>query len=363
MKIIVGVILVVVNFCLPATYVLAHSDHRLYDSESSRQEILALKQVQRLIEKGSQLGEQDYYLQAEQLLDEIKQPSNEVRLYKAQIQQYFHNFDTALELLSVNKDDPAAILLRASIYFTQGKARQAHSECKQLFGQVDNLLAITCMAQANSLLGELNKSYKVLEAAITHVKSDDKESLAWSYVVLAEMAERLSDNEQALSFYKKALAINENDIPSRIAYSDILLKEKRFKEVLSLTKNYLHNDLLMLRYVRALNIQGDLRASDHFCELKRRVLNYTDKNRHLHYDLFAEYYLYFSTNFEYSLQWAKRHWQQQKTPRDARLLAKVAIQAADQESLDQITQWRTTLMLEDKNYDQLVNQSWLVSLN
>ncbi len=219
------------------------------------------------------------------------------------------------------------------------------------------------MAQANSLLGELDKGYKVLKAAIQHIHSKDQHALAWAYATLAEMAERKYDLGAAKSYYKKSLTIKANDHPSRIAYADILLAENNYDEVLSLTKDYLDNDLLMLRYVRALNIQGDKRTSDHFCELKRRVLNYTDNNRHLHYDLLAEYYLYFSADFEQSLQWARRHWQQQKTPRDARLLANVAIQAVDNKSLDEIQHWHTTYQVEDKGYEHLIKSSWLAMVD
>ena len=343
----------------------AHSEHSHHQNEKIELDDRdsRLNEVRLLMDKASHGNKEDYYSQAAKLLDKLKYSSVQSRLYKAEIQQYFHQFDEAVSTLSGNRHDPATSLMRAGIYFTQGKMTLAQQECKNIFGKVDNLLAITCMAQANSLLGELDKGYQVLTAAIKHVNTDDKQSLAWAYVTLAEMSERRFDRETAKLYYLKALKLNKNDHPSRIAYADLLLEEKKYRQVLSLTKDYLQNDLVMLRYVRALNIQGDPTTSDHFCELKRRVLNYTAKNKHLHYDLLAEYYLYFSDNFEYSLQWAKQHWQQQKTPRDARLLARVAIKAVDSDSLDKISQWRTTYHVEDKGYDRLLTNEWLVSLN
>ena len=118
-------------------------------------------------------------------------------------------------------------------------------------------------------------------------------------------------------------------------------------------------------YDVALNIQGDLRTSDHFCELKRRVLSYigtsdySKQNQHLHYDLIAEYFLYFSPDSEIALNWAKKHWQQQKTPRDARLLLKVAIAANDEAVIEEVQHWQAMFQTEDKSQQHLFKDSIL----
>ena len=181
----------------------------------------------------------------------------------------------------------------------------------------------------------------------------------WAYTTLAEMAERRNEIKTAMLFYERALKLKPNDIPSRIAYADLLISQKQYDKAQQITKDYLRNDLLLLRYVRALNIQGDMRMSDHFCDLKRRVLNYEYKKNHLHYDLMAEYYFYFSTDFDTALAYASKHWQQQKTPRDARLLATVALTAGDEDKLQAIHQWRGQRQLEDKLLDNILQYAVL----
>ena len=237
MKNIVGKILIVTSMCLATMIAEAHSEHGHHQSEnielSDRDS--KLNEVTLLMDKAQHGNKEDYYSQAAKLLDKLKYSSVQSRLYKAEIQQYFHQFDEAVSTLSSNQHDPATSLMRASIYFTQGKMTLAQQECKNIFGKVDNLLAITCMAQANSLLGELDKGYQVLTAAIKHVSTDDKQSHAWAYVTLAEMSERRFDRETAKSYYLKALTLNKNDFPSRIAFADLLLEEKKYQQVLSLT--------------------------------------------------------------------------------------------------------------------------------
>ena len=347
-----------------STLGIAHSNHHHPVKQEEGKTLNKIQKVELILKEARSKNDQNKYREAKTLLDEMGK-TVKVRLYLAEIQQYFHNFDSALSTLAPIKNNSSSGLLKASIYFTQGKVKRAHHECMKLFGAIDNLVAMTCLAQANSLLGQLDKAYGVLHASMQHMQSDNKQSQAWAYVTLAEMAERKSDTESARRFYQKALALNKNDYPSRIAYADLLLEEKNYSKVTAITKDYLNNDLIMLRYVRALNIQGDLRTSDHFCELKRRVLNYigtsnySKQNQHLHYDLIAEYFLYFSADSELALNWAKKHWHQQKTPRDARLLLKAAIEANDDAVIEEVKHWQGMFQTEDKRQQALFKDTIL----
>ncbi len=342
-----------------STFSFAHQYHAHSDERDTQMESKIMEQVQQQMEMARQQSDEQYYLKASKLLDKIKSSPTQKKIFQAEIQQYFHQFDQALDTLSELGENASTDLLHASIYFTQGKFQQAHQHCKRLFGQVENLMALTCISQANSLQGELDKAYKVLTAAITHIPSNSSHSRSWAYVTLAEMAERKADYETAKVFYEKALEINPVDIPTRIAYADILLQENNSLKTKTITLDYLHNDLLRLRYVRAINLIENNKAAEknsEYLKLKHRVEHYTEKNQHLHYDLLAEYYLYIKQDTGQALKWAKRHWQQQKTPRDARLLARVAQQAGDRLSKQQVINWQQFHGLEDKRLEKILHQ-------
>ena len=354
MKILMAVVLLGIN-----TLSFAHQYHAPHGERHEITDSKIMLQVKQLMEKGRQQSDEQYYLKASKLLDKVKKNSAQKTLFAAEIQQYFHHFDQALNTLNRVSPSASTDLLHASIYFTQGKVELAHQHCKRLFGQVDHLLALTCISQANSLQGELDRAYQALLAAVQHISSDSDQALSWAYVTLAEMSERKADYEIAKQFYSKALEINPTDMPTRIAYADILLSERNGSKTILITQDYLHNDLLRLRYVRAKNLYANDVNNKEYLILKDRIEHYTEKNQHLHYDLLAEYQLYIENNAQQALVWAKRHWQQQKTPRDARLLATVAAKTGDKEIKQWVTDWQQAHKTEDKPLADILNEQKL----
>ena len=342
-----------------STLVCAHQYHTHSDDDSHKpqQDNIYLKEAVHLLQQARRDSDETKYLQAEKILNKISRQTTQVKIYLAEIQQYFHRFDEALYTLQGIRHNTSAELLRAGIYFTQGKFSQAHAECKTLFGRADTLLAMTCTAHANSLQGELVKAYEVLEAAITHVPTKSQQAKAWALVTLAEMSERNDDAVKAKHFYSSALALNPNDLPSRIAYADILLLERDYAKTIELTKNFKSHDLLALRYIRALAHQDFNASKKEFTILKNRIENYSQEKRHLHFDLLAEYHLYFRQDPIKALYWAKRHWQQQKTPRDARLLAQLSIVAEDNTAINELKKWQQGFRLQDKKLEVLLRNS------
>lgn len=51
--------------------------------------------------------------------------------------------------------------------------------------------------------------------------------------------------------------------------ADIYINQKRYDDVIKLSKDYLKFDPVLLRYVRAMNIQEDLTTNGYFCEIKK----------------------------------------------------------------------------------------------
>ena len=344
MKFLVGLALVAVT-----GVTAAHSNHTHVESNS---------EIEKLIIAAKSSGQESDYLKVKRILVSTKSTDPKINLYRAEIQQHFHEFDNALASIERAPDMASTNLIKANILLTTGKSREAGNVCRKLFGKTDDLIALSCLAQAMSRHGDLNRSFTLLENFVEKHKNSSPDGRHWAYVVLAEMAERMANTDIAERYYKKAIQLRNNDVVSRIAYADLLLKQNRYELVSKLAKDYLDNDALLLRYVRALNIKGDLRNDAYFCELKRRVLNYqASEDKHVHYDLLAEYYHYFNQSQDEALKWVKLHWQQQKTPRDARLLARISSHVVDNVSLDLLLDWRHEQMLEDRLLDQLLGSS------
>lgn len=350
--------LLAVLLSLNSSVILAHVEHhdtniRFKSNKSDQSEFVT--EIKQLVNKAKASRDEKSY---KKVLSKIKieEVLNPVLfLYKADAQQYFHQFDEALYTLELATELPGAGLMKANILMTQGRFNEAINVCRQLVGKIDEVLAITCYSHAISLNGQLKKGYDVLSTFAKSIEIQREKDLQWSYAVLGEMAERLNEVDNAEKYYSKALKIDANDVSSRIALSDILIDQKRFDDVIKLTDKNLRYDPILLRYVRALNIQGDKRMNGYFCELKRRVLSYQNKKEHLHYDTKSEYQLYFTDDLEAAMKDIQQHWNQQKLPRDARLMSKVGVLKGEFEVLDEVRQWQLANRLEDKKLTKILN--------
>lgn len=310
--------------------------------------------IREWMQSARQEADPEYYAIARDMISRVKAKTAETQLYQAEVQQYFHQFDTALETLSDLGHSANADILRANIYYTQGRYLEQQVSCKQLFGEVDQLTALTCVSQATSLTGKLEKSYQLLSRAAELGQGSDPQTLHWAYVTLAEMSERLNQLDTAADWYAKALELQAQDVATRLAYADILLSLNKNSEAIQITQDYLQHDLLLLRYVRAQGLTAADTKNVDLIELERRVTSYSGDKPHMHYDFVAEYHIYFSHDYAAALKWAQKHWQGQKTPRDTRLLARASRLAGAVKTQLAVASWRAKLSVEDAQLDQLL---------
>lgn len=271
----------------------------------------------------------------------------------AYLQQHFHEFDQALKTLSKLENTAQTNLLKASIYLTQGKVSLAKSTCSALIGKTEHLLATTCIAKAMSRNGQWQQSYEMLRSmTLQHTgnqfKNAKTDSLQWAYATLAEIALQLNKKQVAENYYQQVLQLKSTDVVSRIEYSDFLINQARYEDVIKLTAGYTSNTAIFIRFVRANHALNKPTGKDYGPELKEAVLTMKNRNLHLHYDTLAEYSLYIKNKPQEALKWAKLHWAKQKTPRDTLLLTKSARSANDFAVLGMISNWNRQLQLAAK---------------
>lgn len=304
-------------------------------------------EIETLLDTARRTSAEKDYQRVYKQLKALNTRDPKLLLYLAEVQQHFHEFDAALTTLQRIPQTAASLLLRANIEYTQGKYAASQQSCKALFRQGVTLYALICSAQASALQGQLERSYRLLDSLQQQQRIQDKAALHWLYVNLAEMAERNNDEPHALEFYQKALVLQPDDIPTLIAYTDILLSKQDYQQVQLLTRNHLQHDPLLLRYVRALNLKDDVKNNLYFHQLTHRLIEHKNR-RHLHGDSIAEYYYYFTNDGQTAHHWARQHWARQKTPRDARLLARTATRIHDRGSIAMLQKWQKTCGLQDQ---------------
>ena len=312
------------------------------------------KVIAAMLERAKQSSSERLYGEAETMLYKPGVAINRhqgLLLIKADIQQHFHQFEDALITLQSIKHSPQARLLEANILLTQGEYEKARQACTGLIGNSSLLLVTTCITQTISMRGQLTESYTLLQKVFEQYQNNDPDSHHWALTSLAEMAERLSDDVAAINYYQQAIQILPTDIVSRIALFDLHLKHQNTGSALSVLNGHDKNDALLLRAIRAADKKPgqnkDKSKQTNLNRLKQRIALLEVRNDNLHLDTLAEYYLYINRNPTKAAKWARAHWTNQKTPRDARLLLRAAVQANDINSIQLLRNWQQLHNFED----------------
>lgn len=206
---------------------------------------------------GKAQGDPRYYSYATATLapwEKQKKSPVSIKLLLADIKQYQHRFNEALELLDAillaESNYQEAILMRAAIYTELGKYSRSDDDCRQL---KDRGLETTCLALNKSLNGYPVEAYEDLRALSF---GDDQASL-WSLTIVAEVAARLAKYEEAEQYYQRALAINDHDIYLLGSYADFLLDQAENQAVIDLLEEIREVESLALRYRMAQGVNHD----------------------------------------------------------------------------------------------------------
>ncbi len=190
----------------------------------------------------------------------LEVPPTQVQVLRASIRQYRHDFAGAIsDLSAVIEREPGhteARILRAMIHIVQARYGEARIDCHAVREQ-NPLIGSGCNAMVDGSTGKASTAYSELRAVLNqHANVSPSEKL-WVQIRLAELAQRLGHAQIAESHYRQALALNIPDGFLLASFADFLLDQKRPEEVVTLLKNKVRSDVLLLRLAlaeRALNM-------------------------------------------------------------------------------------------------------------
>jgi tetratricopeptide (TPR) repeat protein len=289
-------------------------------------------------------------------------PPNSVILLRATLRQAVHDFDEALQdlnqVISAEPRNYQARLTRAIILQVRGEYPEALKGCRSLvlFGR--NLVTATCIASVNSLKGEAKTSRDILIGALENSRPDDESPQVrlWALTILAEIEARIGDNAAAEQHFRQAMALGLRDGYLLGAYADFLLDAGRPQEVLTLLKDELRIDPLLLRFALAEKMTGASAVSSHIADLDERFKMSRLRGDVSHRREEARFALYLSNRASDALQLAEANWTVQREPWDARLLLETALAAGTPASARPVLDWLTTSQLEDDQIQKLASR-------
>jgi tetratricopeptide (TPR) repeat protein len=314
----------------------------------------AVALARRLVAIGRASSDPRPYGQAQAALRtwwDLSDPPPPVRLLRATILQYNHDFRAALDDLSAyltaQPTDDSARLMQATILVVQADYPAAKASCQALAGRGIMLLKLACVASADSFMGDAAGALARLVAVIDYLAAPDPATQAWALVTAGEIAQRLGRDEQALALTRRAHALAPTDVYTLALLADLLLDRHQSAEVVELTRERLDQDALLVRLAEAEQELDRPEAAVHIAVLGQRFAAERARGTTPHLREEAIYVLRLRHEPQAALALAGANWQTQREPIDARLLLEAAAAAGDAAKAAPVLDWlKATATLE-----------------
>jgi hypothetical protein len=331
---------------------------------------LATAYARMAIAMGRQQADPRWYGYAQAALQpwwSLPEPPSEVRVLRATLAQNRHAFRAAIDDLdAVIANDPQhlqARLTRAVIHSVQGRYELARRDCGALLG-AGPLLTVSCIANAASLGGSAEATWRALDSALGLQAADTDDALQlWALTLRAELAERLGRDDTEHHFLAALAAPGgKSDRYLLAAYADWLNDQQRASDVLRLIDPSEDSDGLLLRRAIAraqlldagdASQRGPLR--EEIRTLEQRFAAEQARGGLLHRREAAMLALRVQGDIETALWLARENFREQREPLDARLLLAAALAAAEPAAAAEAVAWFKEHNIEDVRLQPIVD--------
>jgi len=253
-------------------------------------------------------------------------PVPDVLVLQATLQQSRHEFSASLatleRALTARPNDPQALLVRATVLRVLGRYPEAGASCEQFSRIVEPRLGALCTQSLRGLNGHLESAY----SALTQVSSQGwlNTEKSWLYSELGEMAVRLGRDADAQRWFEADLNLAPADFYVRAAYADLLLRQGRSGEALTLLHGKESFEPLLLRIAIAQRQLHDPQQAQSNARLRAAFAAETQRGEAVHRREQARFLLEVEDQPKLSLAAALENWAVQCEPDDVLVLVNAA---------------------------------------
>jgi tetratricopeptide (TPR) repeat protein len=250
----------------------------------------------------------------------------DVLVLQATLQQSRHEFASSLatldRALAVRPRDPQALLIRATVLRVLGRYPEAGTACEQFSALVDPRLGALCIQSLRGLNGQLESAYSALMQVSPQGWLNSEKS--WLYSELGEMAVRLGRDADAQRWFQTDLSLVPTDVYVRAAYADLLLRQGRPGDVLTLLQGQESFEPLLLRIAIAQRQLRDPRQAQSAARLQAAFAAEEQRGEAVHRREQARFLLEVQGQPALSLAAALENWAVQREPDDVLVLVNAA---------------------------------------
>lgn len=269
-------------------------------------------------------------------------PPAEVRVVRAVLRQFSHEFDPArADLEAVVQAEPengSAWSWLAAIAMVQTRYDDARHACEGMRAQASALIVTACRAAADSLTGQAAAAATALRQALQAEAASAPERL-WALTRLAEIEERRGQFAAADAAFTEALSLGIVDGYLLAARADFLLDRGRAAEVLTLLQGRERSDLLLLRLALAAQVLNAPQRAAWRAELADRFAAARLRGDSVHEKEESRFVLALVGDTPRALELARRNYRVQREPADARVLLEAALAARDAAAARPVLEW------------------------
>ncbi|MBC7994526.1 MAG: hypothetical protein H7Z15_14955 [Rhizobacter sp.] len=291
---------------------------------------------------------------------QLPEPPASVRVMRAILLQFSHQFDAALaDLSAAVQEEPLngeAWAWQAAIQMVRADYPASRRACQQLAALATPLIGAACLAHVDSHTGQATAAANMLRAALAQAPQAAPEEQLWALTRLAEIEERRGRPVEAEAAYQRALALGLADVYLLAAYADFLLDRGRAADVLVLLKDQARSDLLLLRLALAAKAANDPRLADWRSDLGARFEAARLRGDATHQKEESRFVLGLLNQAEPALLLAKQNYAEQREPADARILLEAALAARQAAAAEPVLQWMASSRIESVALQTLVRR-------
>jgi tetratricopeptide (TPR) repeat protein len=317
-----------------------------------------------LFNRGKISGDAQLVSMADGLLESIPFDKRTIstNLLHADVNQHLHQFAKAeVALLNVLRQAPTnsnALLQISNISLIRGQFTQSEQFCLRLRKLTSSIIAATCAAAVYKMTGDAPLAISMIENFAQQIPIQPKSVQAWILAVLAEGYFATGQKRKGRETYIRSIRLFPSTY-TLATYSDFLLSEKLFTEVLHVLKDAPDSKALVLRRVRALMA---LRAPDWQEVLKPtadRLALIKERQDSGHYRELAYYYLYIKSDPAQALKYAQANFSFQKETIDMQLMIVSSQGAGNHNATDRMTKYLHQIKSKDLHLLTLIQSKTL----
>ncbi|WP_372845055.1 tetratricopeptide repeat protein, partial [Psychrobacter sp.] len=276
----------------------------------------------------------------------IKDPDVETLMLRARALQADHKFSKAKaqlqQILSKEPTHADALLTLSSLLVVQGQFDEAMSYCTKLDDASLRVYQLACMAQVQSMTGQLTQAKQTLSGLANLAPGLDASTARWIYLIQADAALRSKDVPLANQVFN---VMDTQTVPALMAHADWLLKQGEYEKTRLLLQDHTDKDALLLKLITAQMQLGDPNAQKNLALMKERINVWKIREENAHMREQATYAL-LANQIDQALLLARENWQQQRETADIVIYATAAIKAGSKKDIELLRQFMTDTQFE-----------------